>query len=92
MTPCYNAIPQHVVYGSSERPRHRSERHSRVFLPKLLGHLSLSRRSDRDSITTDNSGSMANRHAFRPAFSKSTPVIICEHRSQNLQSRWGEFG
>src|SRR6267142_6204277 len=83
---------KHGFNGSSERLDIAAERHSRVFLPKLLGHLSY--RVDRIEDVNHHGQFrlQANRHAFRPGLQQVDPGDDAASIAQNGQSRWGEFG
>src|ERR1700692_3295769 len=67
---------KHGFNGSSERLDIDAERHARVYLPKLPGHLS--NRVDRieDVNYHGQFRLQATRHALRRAFSKSTPAMM----------------
>src|SRR5712672_3370887 len=83
---------EHGFNGSAERLDIDAERHSRVFLPKLLGHLS--NRVDRIEDVNHHGQFrlQANRHALRPGLQQVDPGDDAASVAQNGQSRWGEFG
>src|SRR6266446_4922559 len=77
--------------GSSERLDIDAERHSRVFLPKLLGHLS--NRVDRIEDVNHHGQFrlQASRHALRPGLQQVDPSDDAAGIAQKYRSRWGEF-
>src|SRR4029077_19647667 len=83
---------KHGFNGSSERLDIDAERYSRVFLPKLLGHLS--NRVDRieDVNHRGQFRLQASRHALRPGLQQVDPGDGAASIAQKGQSRWGEFG
>jgi hypothetical protein len=83
---------KHRLNGSSERLDIDAERHSRVFLPKLLGHLS--NRVDRIEDVNDHGQFrlQADRHALRPGLQQVDPGDDAASIAQKGRSRRSEFG